>query len=162
LRRYALALTGDRTTGDWYVRVALETLLEEPSRIAPDGDVKFQLYELLCDVLAIGGPASSFPAARFDQDRHGVALNLRDRVLALPLTTRHLLLLVTLEGFALEQAARMMKIPRAEAASRLRSAREHCSPATDRGARAVARAGRRGRPGFGHSYAQSVAQMGAI
>jgi hypothetical protein len=58
LRRYASALTGDRRTGDWYTRIVLETLLQEPFRVRADGDVRFQLYKLLGDVLSVDGVAS--------------------------------------------------------------------------------------------------------
>ena len=53
LRRYAFALTGSRRSGDEYIRIALETLIEEPWRSGTGGDVKFMLYELLHRTLEI-------------------------------------------------------------------------------------------------------------
>ena len=46
LRRYARALTGSQTRGDEYIRVCLEVLVEEPSRIADGEDLRVQLYRL--------------------------------------------------------------------------------------------------------------------
>src|ERR1043165_7168158 len=53
LRRYARALTGSQERGDRYVHVCLETLLQEPQRIAPDRDVRLQLFALFHDVWAV-------------------------------------------------------------------------------------------------------------
>ena len=53
LRRYARALTGSQERGVRYVHVCLETLLQEPQRIAPDRDVRLQLFALFHDVWAV-------------------------------------------------------------------------------------------------------------
>jgi hypothetical protein len=91
LRRHASALTGDRRTGDWYVRITLETLLQEPFRVRTQDDVRFQLYKLFGSALAVGGIAS-----RNNQDAAESDDVLKQNLLALPFLTRHLFLLVTL------------------------------------------------------------------
>ena len=50
LRRYARALLGSQQTGDTYVRICLEDLLQEPDRISATGDVRLQLFRLFHDV----------------------------------------------------------------------------------------------------------------
>jgi RNA polymerase sigma-70 factor (ECF subfamily) len=120
LRRYAIALTGDRTAGDRYVRVTLETLAEEPWRVRTAGDVRFQLYRLFHDVLHI------FNMSNADED-DVVDLTpgwqLRRELEDLPLLDRELLLLVLLEGFSLKQAAILLNLRVPEATRRLATAR---------------------------------------
>ena len=124
LRRYACALTGDRRTGDWYVRVALETLLQEPSRISVNGDIRFQLYKLLGEALTIDGPASLDIPSEAAMDDAESAHSLKSRVSVLPVLTRHLLLLVALEGFSVRRAAELFDIPESEAEAHLVWARD--------------------------------------
>src|SRR5262245_11139801 len=50
LRRYARALLGSQQTGDTYVRICLEALLQEPDRISANNDVRLQLFRLFHDV----------------------------------------------------------------------------------------------------------------
>jgi len=114
LRRYACALTGERRLGDRYIEIALETLLEEPSRIRAVDDVRRKLYELFHDVLAI------FVSEDCDiGDESDEAARLRSGVLSLPLGRRKLLLLVTVEGFGIEQAAQILELPLPEARGQL-------------------------------------------
>jgi DNA-directed RNA polymerase specialized sigma24 family protein len=123
LRRYACAATGDRRTGDWYVRVALETLLQEPSRVSADGDVKFQLFRLLSEALMIGGPLSFDVAGEAtDEPPH----SLKQRIASLPILTRQVFLLVVLEGFTVKEAAALQQISRQEAELHLQWARFQC------------------------------------
>ena len=53
LRRYARAISGSQERGDQYIRVALETIVQEPGRIDPDANVKQQLFQLFHDVWAM-------------------------------------------------------------------------------------------------------------
>lgn len=119
LRRYASALTGDRRTGDWYTRIALETLLQEPFRVRAGGDVKFQLYKLLGDVLSVDGVASVDTQDEAESDDI-----LKQGLVVLPLLTRHLFLLVTLEGFSVRRAAELLGMAKNEAESLLTFARK--------------------------------------
>jgi len=119
LRRYASALTGDRRMGDWYTRITLETLLQEPFRVRADGDVRFQLYKLLGDALSVDGVASVDAQDETESDDV-----LKRGLLALPLLTRHLFLLVTLEGFSVRRAAELLGMAKDEADSLLAFARK--------------------------------------
>lgn len=128
LRRYTLALTGSRASGDAYVHAALEILLEEPSRIQPDGDLKFQLYALVRDVLRIFGPAwferiDFDRTASYEEDPQG--RSLAEKLRELPLLTRQLFLLVTLEDFSYDRAAELMDVPVREAEIHIAWARGH-------------------------------------
>jgi DNA-directed RNA polymerase specialized sigma24 family protein len=114
LRRYASALTGDRRTGDWYIRITLETLLQEPFRVRAEDDVRFQLYKLFSSALAVGGVASGNNLDGAESDDV-----LTQNLLGLPLLTRHLFLLVTLEGFSGERAAALVSMTQSEAVSLL-------------------------------------------
>lgn len=124
LRRYARALVGDRRTGDWYVRIALETLLEEPFRVRADGDVRLQLYRLLGDVLSIEGVEPTDISDQIRSDEIGSGETLGDDLLRLPLLTRHLFLLVRLEGFSVQRAAKLFAISVDEVETHLVWARE--------------------------------------
>jgi DNA-directed RNA polymerase specialized sigma24 family protein len=121
LRRYARALTGERRRGDEYIRVALETLSQEPWRLGPDDDVKVQLYKLFHDVL---GALSMFdPDASDGTDASDPYQRLKRDLLDLPLLNRKLLLLVALERFSLAEAARIVELPAHDVASRVAHAR---------------------------------------
>jgi len=125
LRRYASALTGDRGIGDEYIRVALMVHAEDPRHIKLDADVKFQLYKLLHRVL----DALIVPAAeRLADYAEWVPIEgVQEGLIALPLLSRKLLLLVTVEGFALERAAELVGLPVREARLRLVRARMQMS-----------------------------------
>ena len=120
LRRYARAVTGDRQSGDRYVRIALEILVEEPWRVPARGDVRFHLYKLFDDVLSIFEPGPREDEKAADADPYH---RLRHGVLDLPLTSRKLLLLVTLERFPLRRAAELIDMPAPEAEVHLAGAR---------------------------------------
>jgi hypothetical protein len=119
LRRYASALTGDRRMGDWYTRITLETLLQEPFRVRADGDVRFQLFKLRGDALSVDGVVSVDAQDETESDDV-----LKRGLLALPLLTRHLFLLVTLEGFSVRRAAELLGMAKGEAESFFTFARE--------------------------------------
>jgi DNA-directed RNA polymerase specialized sigma24 family protein len=129
LRRYAFALTGSRRSGDEYIRVALEALLQEPWRSDPGGDVKFMLYEFFHRALEICDlPRQEFPEA---SDPH---VEVKQGLLRLPLLGRKLVLLVTLEGFSLERAAALVHVPEREAELRVAVARRHLHSAAKKAA----------------------------
>jgi DNA-directed RNA polymerase specialized sigma24 family protein len=128
LRRYARAVTGDRLSGDRYVRIALEILVEEPWRIRAVGDVKFDLYKLFDDVLSIFEPGPAADAIDWADPYH----RLKRGVLDLPLVSRKLLLLVSVERFPLRRAAELMRMPVQEAEVHLAGARARLSRLTAR------------------------------
>lgn len=123
LRRYARALTGNQSTGDSFVRICLETLLEEPERVADVTDVRRQLFELFHQVWrklaqddadAAAEPGSTLESAAEGQDG-GKALSIENRLQALPSSERQILLLTALEGFSVYDAAQLLEIDDEEA-----------------------------------------------
>jgi len=118
LRRYASALTGSTRSGDEYIRVALETLVEEPWRLQPGSEVKLELYGLLHRALQIcrfrewAGPTTSDASAEVQR-----------RLMALSLLNRKLLLLVDLEDLPVSSAAELLRLSEDEAEWRLAAAR---------------------------------------
>jgi len=119
LRRYARAVMGERSTGERYVHIVLEILAEEPWHVWPGQDVKFRLYKLFDQVLSIFEPARSDASADQADPYHG----LKHGVMDLPLSSRKLLLLVTVERFPISRAAEMLEMPAREAEVHLAGAR---------------------------------------
>src|SRR5260370_19693767 len=111
LRRYARAVTGDRRSADRYIRIALEILAEEPWRLAPGREVKFGLYKLFDDVLSVFEPDPEGDPIDQTDPYH----RLKHGVLDLPILSRKLLLLVTVERFPLSRAATLLQMPAREA-----------------------------------------------
>jgi hypothetical protein len=104
LRRYALALTGDRYSGDWYVGVVLESLVERQPALSPECDVRTELYRLLGQAVKLDWPGVLDGTDEPDAEDGEPEAALRRRILCLPLFTRQVLLLVALGGFSTEQA----------------------------------------------------------
>lgn len=113
LRRYARALTGSQKSGDTYVRVCLEAALHEPELLDPDRDMRLQLFTLFhraWDKLA--RPDHNLT----DADRESLAdLSVEARLQALPPAERQILLLTTLEGFTIPDAAQILGVTQAQA-----------------------------------------------
>lgn len=121
LRRYARALTGSQSTGDSFVRISLEALLQEPERVSDVTDVRRQLFELFhqawrrlaqdeANEAEAPSPleaASEAPASR--------TLSVENRLQALPSSERQILLLTALEGFSIYDAAQILEIDDEEA-----------------------------------------------
>jgi len=99
LRRYARALLGSQQTGDTYVRICLEDLLQEPDRISATGDVRLQLFHLFHDVWSRAGIHEKDGGEKEPRD-----LSVEARLQALPVSERQILLLTTLEGFSVQDA----------------------------------------------------------
>src|SRR5438552_17090616 len=94
LRRYARALLGSQQTGDMYVRLCLETLVQERDVVSGVTDINFELFVLFHDVWRrLSAPTSDDPLA------HTTAVNdfsIRSRLDAIPTLERQILLLTTL------------------------------------------------------------------
>jgi CheY-like chemotaxis protein/DNA-directed RNA polymerase specialized sigma24 family protein len=120
LRRYARALVGDQSVGDTYVRICLEALVEEPSRVSATGDVRLQLFSLFHEVWARTGVRDG----KSDMVEAGELrdLSVESRLKALPPTERQALLLTTLEGFSVEHTAEILKVPESVASELVSSA----------------------------------------
>ncbi|MDF2763040.1 MAG: hypothetical protein K0S81_18 [Rhodospirillales bacterium] len=121
LRRYARALTGSQERGDRYVRVCLETILEEPGRIAPEEDPRLQLYSVFHDVWAV--VQSVAPEDEGEAGGSG-GDSLQQGLAALPAIERQVLLLISLEGFSYEETAQILGLERDEVRLLLHAAQE--------------------------------------
>ena len=114
LRRYARALTGSQESGDNYVAAALEALTEQPTLIDEKTSVRVGMFRVFSkiwnslDVNAGRDPIDPRPA-----DRH------LGQIGAMP---RQAFLLVSLEGFSEEDAARILEV----STSRVRELIDDC------------------------------------
>src|SRR5690606_13214520 len=107
LRRYARSLIGSQERGDRCVRVSLETLLADPSLLTSEAPVRLGLYRLFHDVwnrVPTGLPDSS------DQPESAPTRGIEAHMQQLPAREREVLLLTTVEGFSLEDAAEILRI----------------------------------------------------
>jgi CheY-like chemotaxis protein/DNA-directed RNA polymerase specialized sigma24 family protein len=121
LRRFARAAVGDQSHGDGCVRQCLETLLRDPSSVAEDG-VRLAAFRILCDVLERALAAAEEPLGAGGEtvgDRSILARRITD----LEPLGRRLLLLTTLEGMSLGQAAHVLRLEPARAAALLDAAK---------------------------------------
>jgi DNA-directed RNA polymerase specialized sigma24 family protein len=103
LRRYARALTGSQASGDAYVAATLEALVKEPQLLEAEDLPRvalFRLFSAIWNSLSVNGIADPlgnvFPAER----RLG-------QITAKP---RQAFLLVSVEGFSEEHAARILDV----------------------------------------------------
>jgi CheY-like chemotaxis protein/DNA-directed RNA polymerase specialized sigma24 family protein len=117
LRRYARALVGSQQTGDTYVRICLEALLQEPDRVTATGDVRLQLFHLFHDVWSRTSASDDAPDGSEPHD-----LSVEARLQALPVSERQMLLLTTLEGFSVQDAANILGLSHEEGGDLLASA----------------------------------------
>ena len=117
LRRYARALLGSQQTGDTYVRICLEDMLQEPDRISATGDVRLQLFRLFHDVWSRTGYHEPD-----NDDGAPIDLSVEARLQALPVSERQILLLTTLEGFSVQDASQILGISHEAGADLLASA----------------------------------------
>jgi CheY-like chemotaxis protein len=116
LRRYTRALTGTQERGDRYVRQFIEVVLAAPELVG-DGDPKletFKAFHAVCEGLE--------PAADPSEDLQGDP-DLQRQIAALPPLDRQILLLVSLEGFSVANAAEILGIEAEEAREKLLQAR---------------------------------------
>jgi len=123
LRRYARAITGGQAAGDAAVRDALELLLREGG--GGDDGLRLSLYRALHDALRAGGADGGPGGGGAGADEHILANReiLAYRVEHLAPPRRRVLLLTSLEGFSLDEAARAMRLEPREAAALLEAAK---------------------------------------
>lgn len=100
LRRYARALTGAQTSGDAYVVATLEALIQDQS-VLEDNDTRVALFRLFTEIW------NSVPlnGQQVEADESSVP---EQKVASLTPLPRQAFLLVALEGFAEEDAARIL------------------------------------------------------
>jgi DNA-directed RNA polymerase specialized sigma24 family protein/CheY-like chemotaxis protein len=101
LRRYARALTGSQVSGDAYVRILLEALAEGDLVLAPELPPQIALYRLFHELWSTNGHPP-------DDDQFSGNATVEQRLQALPPENREALLLTTVEGFSIEEAAQIL------------------------------------------------------
>ena len=109
LRRYARILTGSQPSGDAYVRACLEAVLANPQEFDRDENPKIALYQIFHATWNSSGGAQLTSA----MDR---------RLSEITPVHRQVMLLTSVEGFSLEDAANIMRINKDEAEKALLSA----------------------------------------
>jgi CheY-like chemotaxis protein len=115
LRRYARALTGSQESGDSYVAAALEALTEDPALIDQQTSVRvgmFRVFSKIWNSLEVNATGKE-PINPRPADRH------LGQIGAMP---RQAFLLVSLEGFSEEDAAKILDV----SASRVRDLIDEC------------------------------------
>jgi len=136
LRRYAFALLRDRDRADDLVQDTLERALSRWLLRRPDGDVRAWLFTILRNLhvsawrrdrrhgAEVAVDETTMPAVAARQD---TALEVRDVLAALdqlPEEQKSLLLLVGVEDFSYDDAARILGMPIGTVMSRLSRARQ--------------------------------------
>jgi RNA polymerase sigma-70 factor, ECF subfamily len=140
LRRFARALLhGDRQAADDLVQDSLERALSRWQQRRREGDLRGWIYTILyhrfitdrCRVRRRGEhkslsevEAAEQPGVEGDQDRALARRDLMRGLAALPEKQRAVLLLVGVEDFSYEEAARILELPVGTVMSRLSRGRE--------------------------------------
>jgi CheY-like chemotaxis protein len=109
LRRYARALAGNQQAGDHLVRLTLENIVAHPETLSGEEDLRLALYaefQKICGTV----PAEAV-----------VSMTSREQIAQARLShiapkSRQALLLTSLEGFSLQDAAILLSVPQDEAA----------------------------------------------
>ena len=136
LRRYAVALTGNRGAADDLVQDTLTRALDRQHLWRPHSDRRAWLFTVMHNLFvnqvkksvqkqAAEPVLSGAAAATPDQADRAVRLHELEQALArLPSEQREVLLMVSLEGFSYQEAADILSIPQGTIMSRLSRARE--------------------------------------
>ncbi|HET9160851.1 MAG TPA: response regulator [Caulobacteraceae bacterium] len=104
VRRYARALTGDQTTGDHYVRVALEALAAGERTLDPGMSPRVALYHVFHAIWCTTGAQLETPSVD-DDTKTGDATR---RLMRIAPRSRQAFLLTALEGFTPSEAAQIL------------------------------------------------------
>jgi CheY-like chemotaxis protein len=105
VRRYARALTGDQTTGDAYVRVALEALAAGDRVIESNMTPRVALYHVFHAIWCSTG--AQLEASRGEAAAGGD--NPTDRLMRIAPRSRQAFLLTALEGFTPSETAQILE-----------------------------------------------------
>jgi CheY-like chemotaxis protein len=120
LRRYARAVTGSQEQGDLSVRRSLEGLLQHGVAAGMEaGELRLALYRGLHEVWREEVPRPAAPGERSLANSSIIV----SRIEHLTPLKRQILILTTLEGFSLAQAAAILDLDAARAAELLEAAR---------------------------------------
>ena len=103
VRRYARALTGDQTTGDHYVRVALEALAAGERVLEANLKPRVALYHVFHAIWLSSGAQLEAPAG---EDAGGEDAN--SRLMRIAPRSRQAFLLTALEGFTPSETAQIL------------------------------------------------------
>jgi DNA-directed RNA polymerase specialized sigma24 family protein len=122
LRRFARAVTGSQTSGDAYVAAALEALIADLSIFPEASNDRISLYRLFSTMFSstavkVPDPVSSFP---WESRAAANLLNLTPRA-------RQAFLLVSVEGFAHDEAAEILSVDSGSFATLLDEASQEIS-----------------------------------
>ena len=102
MRRYARALTGDQSTGDNYVRVALEALAAGEQQLSSDMTPRVALYHVFHAIWSSTGAQLEAAALKRPE------ATPRKRLLRIAPRSRQAFLLTALEGFTPSEAAQIL------------------------------------------------------
>ena len=102
MRRYARALTGDQTTGDQYVRVALEALAAGEKTLDNRLSPRVALYHIFHAIWCTSG------AQLEDRNLESTGHDPSQRLLRIAPRSRQAFLLTALEGFTPSEAAQIL------------------------------------------------------
>ena len=103
VRRYARALTGDQSTGDHYVRVALEALAAGERTLADNMTPRVALYHVFHAIWCTSGAQLEGPA-----DDDNTLDDASRRLMRIAPRSRQAFLLTALEGFTPTEAAQIL------------------------------------------------------
>ena len=104
VRRYARALTGDQTTGDHYVRVALEALAAGERTLEENLTPRVALYRVFHAIWCSSGAQLEEP----NVDDISMSDDATRRLLRIAPRSRQAFLLTALEGFTPSEAAQIL------------------------------------------------------
>ncbi len=102
LRRYARALTGSQQSGDAYVSATLEALIQDPSVLNDPAGSRVALYRMFTRIwnsVAVNGVSEA----------GAVGLPAEQRLVQITPQPRQAFLLVSLEGFSEDDAAKVLQ-----------------------------------------------------
>jgi CheY-like chemotaxis protein len=112
LRRYARALTGHQSTGDQYVRICLEMIVEDPEILPSTGDLMRDMFRLFHKVWSETSPTTIMTHAELPRRQDaGIFESFR----GLPAVERQVLLLAALERYSFGDIAYILSITEEEA-----------------------------------------------
>jgi CheY-like chemotaxis protein len=120
LRRFARALAGSQAGGDAYAVATLQTLVEEPSLLAADEDVRIALYRLLLRVWSTVSVNDLVPEAALLQ----LGDTARRSLSALTPRPRIAFLLTAVDGLTHEQVGQVLGVSTADARALVATAQE--------------------------------------
>lgn len=152
LRRFAWGLCRDSHDADDLVQDCVERALSRWHLRRPDGNLRAWLFTILYNEFISGrrrvarrGPVTSIddlpfePGAAEDQEQSLYVKDVMDGIDRLPPDHRAVILLVGVEDFSYEDAARALGVPIGTVMSRLSRARERLRGLLDGGSRTLLR-----------------------